>query len=292
MSAKNWLAMILAIGVLLTAACRQQATEPQPSQESVKANPAYTNNFGGAPVSAAGTCFARVGYYPRRDQPGKLQAVPFFLFNEQTELKLLLQRLVSNPATFLARTPLTNPFPPGSGLQVGPRAATLELQLSVPGEPSKGDLAAMAAALTETASQYSDIHQVRLQLNGAPWPGMPADGFRPDPARLVQPGPPQLLLVVGSWEPGDAGPAEILADFDRPVTVDNFQLTDAQGQKVAGDYFTGAFDMAVVIHPQHPEAFHEGTALQATWQVTDKLGRSGRGEGRFELQRHEEGPGH
>lgn len=292
MNVKYWLAAVLAVVTLLTAACRQQAAEPQPPQGTVKTNPAYTSNFGSAPVSAQGTCFARVGFYPLRAQTDQLQAVPFFLFNEQTELQLLLQRLVDTPAAYLERGPLTNPFPPGSTLQVGSRAATLELALSIPGSPSAARLAAMAAALTETAAQYPDIQRVHLQLNGAPWPGMPEEGFRSDPGRIVPPAPPELLLVVGSWEPGANGPKEILADFDRPVTIDSFSLTDEQGRKVEGEYFTGVFDMAVVVHPKEPAAFREGMPLQVAWQVTDKLGRSGRGEGRFMLQRHEDGETH
>jgi len=287
MKAEKWLMVMLAVGVLLTTACRQQTTEPQAPPAGVKANPAYTSNFGSAPVSDEGTCFARVGYYPLREQAGKLQAVPFFLFNEQTELTLLLQRLVDNPADYLERGALNNPFPPGSTLQVGSRGATLELALSVPGSPSSDQLAEMAASLTETATQYPDVQRVRLQFNGSSWPGMPEEGFRSDPTRIVPPGEPQLLLVVGSWEPGAAGPDEILADFDRPVTVDSFRLSDAQGRKVDGEYFTGAFDMAVVIHPKEPASFSEGMPLQVAWEVTDNLGRSGRGEGRYMLQRHD-----
>jgi len=277
--------LLLFLLPLTIIACRQE-TQQLPGGK-IKANLAYTTNFGTPPVPDQGSCFARVGFYPLRIMTDKLQAVPFFLFNKQNQLPLLLQRLVDYPDAYLERGPLTNPFPPGSTLQVGAPAATLELALNVPGSPSPERLAMMVAALTETATQYPDIQRVRLQLNGTPWPGMPEEGFRSDPTRIVPPGDPQLLLVVGSWEPDAAVPDEILADFDRPVTVGSFHLNDAQGRKVEGEYFTGAFDMAVVVHPKEPAFFSEGMPLQVDWEVTDKLGRSGRGEGRYMLQRHD-----
>jgi hypothetical protein len=287
MKLERYLYLVLLGGlVLAAAACQKDApTDPTPT---VKANMAYQNAFGQPPVPAKGQCFARVGYYPLRAAPEQLGAVPFFLFDAQSELPLLLERLVNNPAPFPAEGTLQNPFPAGSTLQVGPRATTLDLALSVPQSPATELLAPMAAALTETAGQYPEIERVRIRLNGAPWPGMPAEGFVPEPERIVAPGPPLLLLVVGSWESDAAYPREILADFDRPVSIDSFTLQDQDGQQIKGDYFTSVFDMAVVLHPQDPTVLHEGMTLHASWRVTDRLGRSGEGEGRFELQRHDD----
>jgi len=286
MKLKNLLRWALLIGLFLTsAACQKEA--PTAAQSNVKANQAYISFFGQPPASAKGECFARVGFYPLRSDREKLQAVPFFLFDAKTELPLLFARLVNNPAAFPEDGPLANPFPPGTSVRVGSRAATLEMELNLAPPASPERLAEMARALTQTAGQYPDIRQVRLLLNGAPWPGMPEEGFRPDPGRVVDPGPPWLMLVVGSWESGAGGPGEILADFDRPVSIQSFGLRDEAGKKLEGDYFTSAFDMAVVIHPRNPADFHEGMELRADWRVTDRLGRQGEGEGAFPLVRQD-----
>jgi hypothetical protein len=273
---------LLAVALI---ACRQETADPPPT--NVKANQAYLDNFGQPPGSDQGQCFARVGFYPLREMPGRVQAVPFFLFDEKDELPQLLDRLLNLPLVFPQASPVFNPFPPDSRLRVGPRAETLEIELEVPRLPQPEQLAEMAAALTETASQFADIRQVRLHLNGALWPDMPADGFRSDPDRRIPPGPPLLLLIVGTWEEETSGPVEILADFDRPVAINSFSLKDEAGRKVEGDYFTSAFDMALVIHPKEPEKFREGMTLHAEWRVTDRLGRVGQGSGSFQLRRHD-----
>jgi len=282
---RNLKVLLLAGSLLAGGACQKDSAPVATS--IVKANQAYLTAFGQPPVVVKGECFARVGYYPLRANPAQLRAVPFFLFDIETELPLLFERLVNNPLPFPADGPLLNPYPPGSTVRVDLHPGMLELDLKLKQNPDPAQLAPMAAALTETAGQYPDISRVRLLLNGTPWPGMPKDGVRPDPSRIVDPGPPQLLLVVGSWEAGSDGPAEILADFDRPVTVDSFILRDEAGNSLKGELFTSAFDMAVVLHPEHPETLSEGMSLRGMWKVTDRLGRSGEGEGRFELQRHD-----
>ncbi|HKI51688.1 MAG TPA: GerMN domain-containing protein [Geothermobacteraceae bacterium] len=285
MNLKRWTFMVLAVLLPMAAGCQKETAEPP--QGSVRANQAYLDTFGQPPVPDRGECFARVGYYPLRSSPERLQAVPFFLFNIESERPLLFERLVNNPLALPADGPLLNPFPSGTSMQVATRGELLELQLKSPNPASATDLAAMAAALTETAGQYPEIKRVRLWLNGALWPGMPAEGFVPEPKRIVEPGPPRLLLVIGSWEADAAGPEEILADFDRPVTVESFSLSDEAGRNLEGEYFTSAFDMAVVLRPAQPEAMREGMPLRASWKVKDKLGRGGSGEGRFMLQRHD-----
>lgn len=108
---------------------------------------------------------------------------------------------------------------------------------------------------------------------------------------IEPPGPPPLLLVVGAWEKGAQDPEEILADFDRSVKIESFSLMDASGQKIQGDYFTSAFDMAVGIHPESPSAIREGIRLCAEWRVVDRLGRIGEGSGNFTLGRHDHAEG-
>lgn len=292
MKLKRIAMLVMVSGLVLVAVACQQQQPAEASPGSIRGNQAYIDAFGQPPVPSRGSCFARVGYYPLRSTPQQLRAVPFFLFNVDTELPLLFERLVNNPLGLPADGPMLNPFPQGTGIQVKVQGDLLELALQLPKTPSAAEQAQMAASLVETAGQYTEIKQVRLLLNGGPWPGMPAAGFVPDRARIADPGPPQLLLVIGSWEAGAAGPEEILADFDRPVTVERFSLSDAASHQLTGDYFTGAFDMAVVLHPEHPEALHQGMTLRASWQVSDKLGRSASGEREFMLLRQDHGERH
>jgi hypothetical protein len=280
----------LTVAVLSAAACQN---EPTAAGGKVKASEAYLTHFGGPPVPEKGQCYARVGFYPLKEAPEKVGAVPLFLFEEKNQLQLLLERLVSAEIDFPARSPLFNPFPPGSSVRLASRAGdTAEVELILKGSSKPENLSAMAAALTETVVQFEDIEQVRIVVNGTPLEEMPANGFAHDAGRIAPPGPPALLLTVGTWEDGALDPKEILADFDRPVTIESFTLTDASGQKIKGDYFTSAFDMAVVIHPDNPSSLKEGMALRAEWQVVDRLGRKGEGTGNFTLGRHDHDEGH
>lgn len=280
------LAALLLTGALL-AGCEKK-TPPAPAG-SVKASPAYVENFGQPPTPESGTCFARVGFYPLRSDPGKVRPVPFFLFREEGQLELLLERLVSGEVTFPEESTLFNPFPAGSRVQVvSLKEGGIELALSLDGAAAEmSNLAAMAASLTETAVQFDEVERVRILLDGAPLEGMPADGFGHEQQRIAAPDAPTLLMVVGNWEQGADDPEEILANFDRPVTIGSFRLLDAAGQEVKGKYYQSVFNMAVVIHPENPSVFRAGVSLSAEWEVIDGLGRTGKGEGVFVMGRHE-----
>jgi hypothetical protein len=276
--------------VLLTAAllagCEKKTTSAPAG--TVKASPAYVEYFGQPPTPESGTCFARLGFYPLRSEPGKVRPVPFFLFSEEGQLQLVLDRLVSGEVKFPAESALFNPFPTGTRVQVRPIAEKVaELTLLLDSPAGAPDLAAMAAALTETAVQFDEVERARILLDGVPLEGMPPAGFSHEPQRIASPDAPILLMVVGNWEQGAADPEEILANFDRPVTIGSFRLRDAADQEVKGEYFQSVFNMAVVIHPETPSAFREGVSLTAEWEVIDGLGRTGKGSGVFSLGRHE-----
>ena len=282
--------ILFSFALLAMTACQKEkpAETPSEPQGNVRADEAYIKYFGQPPLSDQGECFARVGFFPLRDDPNKVQPVPFFLFNQKNELPLIIERLINLPTTFPDYVPIFNPFPAGGKLRVGSRDDPLELDLVLSQEPSKDLLAPMAASLTETVCQLANIKRVRLYLNGSPWPDMPAEGFRHEADRIVAPGPPLPLLVVGHWEANSPGPDEILIDFDRPITVNNFELKDEAGQTIQGDYYTSGFDMAVVLHPQNPQDFKDGTKLQAEWKVTDRFGRVGQGSRVFQLRRYDQ----
>jgi hypothetical protein len=273
--------------VALLAGCEKKS--PPPPTGTVQASPAYMEYFGQPPTPESGTCFARVGYYPLRGDAEKVRPVPFFLFREEGQLALLLERLVSDEVTFPAESTHFNPFPVGARIQIHAlEEGVLELALNLGGtDAGSAELAAMAASLTETAVQFDEVNKVRIMLDGAPLAGMPDGGFGHEPKRIATPDAPLLLMVVGNWEHGAEDPEEILANFDRPVTVSNFRLRDASDREVQGNYFQSVFNMAVVIHPEDPSLFREGVTLSAEWEVVDGLGRHGQAEGDFRLQRHE-----
>jgi hypothetical protein len=256
---------------------------------SVKANPAFLQHFGQPPTPERGTCFARVGFFPSTTDPGKVRAVPYFLFRESGQLEQILHRMVSEQDIFLPASGMATPFPPGTEVSLSSvQAGLVELNLLTPEDGiAELDPEAAALALTETAVQFEEIERVRILLNGDPLPGMPADGFRHQPDRIAPVGPPVLLTVIGTWEEGGKAPEEILIGFDRPVTVETFQLLDGSGQQVKGEYYRSVFDMAVVIHPENPHDFTDGMTLRAEWDVTDTLGRKGKGAGDFTLIRHD-----
>jgi len=278
--------MLLLAAALLTACEKKPAEVPA---GTVKASPVFLEYFGAPPTPERGIGFARVGFYPLREEVPKVRAVPFFLFRENGQPGLLLQRLVSSEVTFPGKSPLVNPFPAGSRLQLRSLADSLiELDLTLGAAVADSVmLAAMAAALTETAVQFDEVSRVRLYLDGKPWPGMPPEGFSHDARRIVDPGAPILLSIVGVWDKAEPDPEEILANFDRPVTIHRFALRDAAGNDVQGKFFQSVFNMAVVLHPEKAAEFREGITLTAEWEVVDSLGRTGSGAERFSLLRLE-----
>jgi hypothetical protein len=116
---------------------------------------------------------------------------------------------------------------------------------------------------------------------------MPAGGYLHNPQQMVEPGPPKLVMLAGAWQGGAEVPEELLIEFDRPVKVESIKLSDEAGNVVAGEYYTAIFQMAVVVHPEYPERYREGTVLRAEWSVVDNLGRAGSGTDTRPLRRLE-----
>jgi hypothetical protein len=286
-------ALFLATAFIIVG-CKRES--PPAGGETVQASEAYVENFGQPPTPEKGHCFARVGFFPLQGDSGRVRALPFFLFRDTDQLQMILGRMVDGSLTLPPGSGLFNPFPSGAGIQVqSSKGHTVTLNLTFAGEPGAGlDTRAIAAALTETAAQFEGIEKVVILLKGKPLPGAPAEGFRHDPSRVDPVGPPSLFMVIGSWDKGKTNPGEIVANFDRPVKIESFHLEDGGGREIRGDYSQSIFDMSVVIHPESPAALHEGMTLRARWDVTDNLGRHGRGSGEFILQRYENpspGPG-
>lgn len=282
LSGKICLCLIL---VVVLVSCRQET--PPAAAGAVEANAAYKQYFGEPPQPASGRAYARVGYLPLSGQRLKLRAVPLYLFDEDDQLAKILSRLTDGTLVLPPRSTLYNPFPEGLQLNIAAdRDKTLTLALKMP-QVSSSDLLPLALALTETAAQFAAVDRVIVLFNGQPLKEMPDDGFEPDRQRIVAVAPPELIMLAGMWNEGATAPEELMANFDRPVKVQSFHLSNADGSRVAGQYFTSAFQMAVIIHPENPGIYQEGITLVAEWEVTDALGRVGRGRDSLPIRRYE-----
>jgi len=283
--------LLMFIGGLVTG-CREEATRPEEMPREpvvrVEATDAYLKHFGTPPQGEAGQAFARVGYLPSREFTGRLVPRPIFVFSEKEPYRKILEKLTSGDLIALSGDTLYSPFPTDLALEVDPpRDGTLQLRLTSGSAWPLEERRAAVRALTETALQFAEVERVQVWLNGAPFPGMPESGFVHDETLIADPGPPVLILMVGTWEEGESYPKEILVEFDRPVTIQGFTLYDAEGKQVEGDYFHSVFKMAVVLHPSHPESLDEGNRLRAEWQVVDTLGRANQGVTTLALQKYE-----
>lgn len=282
-----WLRVFLLALFLVVTGCQDsKVPSAEPESGVVEANAAYLKHFGEPPGVKSGKGYARVGYLPLRADHAKLRAVPLYLFTEDRPLQRLLTRLVDGSLDLPAVHPQYVPFPPGTEVEVAEQAGGVVTLSLRPGRPLEEDEVRTAvAALVETVGQFEAFGRVRVLVEGVAPEFMPASGFAVDSSRIVAVEPPTLLMVAGMWEPGESGPEEILVNFDRPVGVERCEVFDAGGQKVAGDYFTSAFQMSVVIHPAEAERFQAGTDMRVVWQVVDRLGRSAAGETVLPLRR-------
>lgn len=279
----------IALAVLLVlAGCRESARQPAPGG-TVHANEAYERYFGKPPESGEGTCFARVGFFPLTADPDRVRPVPLFIFRPEGQLTHLLEALAAVARELPPHSGLRNPFPPGSSVRMTARTGeSVTVDLAGPGvEPNSPAFHGLAASVVETALQFEDIERVVITVAGEPAPESPPEGFGRNPERIAPVGPPLPLMVVGDWESGGEDPVEIRISFDRPVDVHAIRLLDAEGREIPGEYFGTGFDMIVAFHPAAPQALREGVTVRAAWQVSDRLGREGRGEQDFVLERHD-----
>ncbi len=273
------LSLLLVVALVLSGCQRQKEVE----KRTTTVSPVFLEHFGELPQGDRSNCIARVGYFPLKDDPTKVRAVPYLLFRESGQLEQILGRMVSEQEIFVPGSDLFTPFPPGSSVWLNLDEGVIAVDVTPGREMTQEELDAAVAAITETAVQFSRIDRVRILLAGEPVPGMPEDGFRHQPGRIAPVPAPTLMMVSGMWDAGTLD--EILVNFDRPVTVETFRLLSPSGEEVRGDYFRSVFDMAVVIHPENPAEFAEGMPLRAEWSVVDALGRRGAGSGEFTLKR-------
>jgi len=274
----------LALGILIfVSGCRQSTVE---TGGIVEANAAYLKYFGKPPQVSKGFGYARVGFFPRRENPQKVSAVPLYLFTNIDQLPKILGRWTNGEKILPATSRMYNPLSAEDRLEFHPvENETLTLGLVTQRELDQTDLSAIALSLTETALQFSEIRKVRILLNGEPLSFMPAEGFQRSPQKIAVNEPPALIGISGVWEKDTAELEEILINFDRPVVINTIKLTNASGETLQGDYFRSVFDMAVVVHPLQARAYREKSIIHARWDVTDALGRSSSGDQNFPLEK-------
>lgn len=276
---RTW-AVLLLTPLLLFTGCQERSSGGQ-----IKATPAYVDHFGPPPTPEEGSCFARVGYFPTVTDPTRIVPVPLFLFAEQNQLRLLLERLIRFEHFAPLGEGLFNPFPKGTSLTSVSRTdgeVTVELQL--PRTLSEDESVGLVRSVALTAGQFEGVDRVAVRGGGKGLAGMPQGGIVPERNWAADPGSPRPLVVVGNWEADLL--KEILIDFDRPVTLERLEVKDEGGRPVRGEHFLSAFDMAVVVHPDLPASLSEGMQLTVSWAVVDRHGRRGEGEESFRLLRH------
>lgn len=286
----NMLTLVGLLTFLALVACSQEETSSAKIERTgvVTATQAYLSHFGTPPQGKAGQAFARVGYLPLKKDPQRVRPFPLFLFSENEQLRQMLERLVSGDLHLPKHFGLYHPFPERTEVMTTPLGAPLvTISLMTHSSWSEEDMQAGGLALAETALQFPGVKQVVVMLNGQPLAGMPDDGYYHQPQRIAKVVPPGLVLIAGMWEKGTGKLDELLVEFDRPIKVNSFKLSDSSGQPVEGDLYTSIFQMAVVIHPQNPEIFLPGTILTAEWNIVDELGRVNKGTTSLPLQRFE-----
>ncbi|BCR04972.1 hypothetical protein DESUT3_20410 [Desulfuromonas versatilis] len=282
------LAVILAGAVLAASGCRRG--DQQPAREGrITATAVYETHFGEAPNPQEGACFALVGFLPAATQEGKVVPLPLFLFKQEEQMRQLVERLITVDEGAAARVGVASPFAENTTL-LGLRQQEDTVIVDLTGQ---GDLAAepqrarlILAALGHSLVQFPGVAKLIVTASGNPLPGSEA-GYVPSPEDVAAPGNPVVLGVLASWEQQRPAPEEVSVYFDRPVTIQQIQLTDQAGNRIEGEYFQSIFNMAVVIHPPATQSVSEGMPVRVAWEVTDFKGRSSKGDQMFQLMRME-----
>lgn len=277
------LLILILLGTMMAAGCTKgQAPPAQPGR--ISATPAFEKYFGPAPTTDKGTCFAFVIYFPSARDTGKVVPFPFFSFDQGSVERVAVERLLAGIEVPAYRDEIAQPFAPTARLlaleQVdGLKRVDLSDGFLAPG----ADRGAMLHALVMTLTQFPQVHGVRVLQHGKDldWAEGP---LKPEGEWVREPGPPRLLSVTAVKDKGGEAVKEVNAFFDRPVEITTLKIMDNSGKPFEGDVYHSVFDMAAVLKPQHPEQFIAGMPVQVRWDVTDKLGRAGRGAETFPLE--------
>lgn len=276
--------LLLLVLSLMVLGCQKKQDErhpePQASSGRVEATSAYRAYFGEPPTVPEGVCFAVAGFYPLKDQPGKLMPVPHFTFALTERPRLVLEQVMMGGEPLGMEHLFVNPFPQGiviNSFSLSEGLSSVDFSREIL-DVASDQQPVLLASLAHTLLQFDEIERIRVTADGQPLPfASDRDLSSVDPALVMEPHPPALLQAF-LHDDEDAIPGEMLIFFDRPVTIKAFSLEFPQAEAVRGDYFTSVFDMAVVIHPEDPGRIRVGDEVFISWHVVDGRGREARGE--------------
>lgn len=275
---KKILSIIVAIALvafLIYTITYHKKVIPIEDPEKVSATGAYEKYFGAAPTVNKGTAYAFVIYFPSAKEPGKVVPFPFFTFDEGSNKRVAIERLLggmdagSYSGEFIS-------LPTGTRLlAIDHDHGTVTVNFSQ--ELGTSAEAGAARAIALTLRQFKDVKAVRLQVEGKESP-LSVMAKNADDTAVQQPSPPRLLSVSAMRDKGTAKIEELNAFFDRPVEVKELELLSKDGQQLAGDLYHSVFDMAAVLKPKDASRFKESMPIKVRWKVVDKLGRQAEGD--------------
>ena len=264
----------LLLAAILVSGCDRPAEEPA-AEAPVPATPAYQTYFGTPPTTSGGTCYALVGYLPVAGVADRVRPVPLFAFRRDGQPALVIVKLLEFDRAAAGRLGLEVPFPPGTRLEdLVTDADRMTVSLTMQ-DPEALDVPGALAALGQSLAQFPGGERVFLRVNGSPPAEETAAGIRPDPDAILPPEPPQLLGLSLDTE-SVGGHQQLAVLFDRPVDIERVNLFDGD-VALAGDLFSGMFDMAAVLELPEAGTPAPGTLVTVDWAVVDHLGRRGQG---------------
>ena len=284
--------LLAAIGIGSLVGCSGKEPYPAGKPARISATAPFESYFGPAPTTDKGTCYAFVIFFPAADEPGTVVPFPFFSFDEASMKRVALERLIGGMEEKGYAGRFRNPFPKGTRLlSLGEQRGVVSANYSAELRPVAADPRSareLSSAVVQTLKQFPGVTGVRIQSEGA---DLFAAGTSAPGAPVVRdPAPPSLLKLVALKGEGRGAVSEVDALFDRPVMIGECRFFTEAGDEITGELFQSMFDMAAVLKPKEPGRLAKGTRVRVRFQVTDKRGRSARGEETLplELQLHQD----
>jgi hypothetical protein len=275
---KKTISIIIAIalvGFLIYGVAFHKKKIPVEKPGKVTATAAYEKYFGSAPTVDKGSAYAFVIYFPSAKESGKIVPFPFFTFDESSQIKVAVERLLSGMDVDSYQGEFLSVASGSRLLSLSDDQGTLTLSFSKELNSAHPD--EFVRALKLTVRQFNGVKDIHFQIDGKDMP-LPALANGSVDSAVQQPGPPRLLSVTAMRDKGASKIEDVNVFFDRPVDVKELKLLSKDGKKYEGDVFHSVFDMSAVLKPKDPSQFKERVPIRVGWKVVDKLGRTAEGD--------------
>lgn len=236
---------------------------------------AYEKYFGAAPPVDKGTAYAFVIYFPSSKEMGKVVPFPFFTFDEGSQKKVAVERLLSGMDVGSYQGEFLTIANGTRLLSLNDDQGTVTLNFSKELNTARPD--DVARALNLTLRQFKGVKDVHFQVDGKDMPLTSSVNGTEDGV-VQQPTPPRLLSVTAMRDKGASNVEDVNAFFDRPVDVKELKLFSKDGKQYEGDIYHSVFDMAAVLKPKEPSQFKERLPIRVRWKVVDKVGKTAEGD--------------